>query len=70
MALRSKNSKGNTYNPSKTKRRRKFGFMKRNRTSNGRNVLKRRRAKKRKNLSKSHELGSFVQKNKRSKRRK
>lgn len=40
-----------TYQPSKTKRRRKFGFRKRNQDKDGRNVLKRRRAKKRTKLS-------------------
>lgn len=70
MAQRSKNSKGNTYQPSKIKRVRKFGFRKRAQSVGGRNVLKRRRAKGRKDLSKGVEFGSFVEKNKRFRRRK
>lgn len=65
MAMRSKNSKGNTYNPSKTKRIRKFGFR-----AYGANVLKRRRRKGRTVLSKSNEFGSKVEKNKKFSRRK
>jgi large subunit ribosomal protein L34 len=63
-------TQGPTYNPSKIKRIRKFGFMKRNSTSDGRKVLKRRRAKGRHELSASAEFGTTaMEKNKKFSRR-
>ncbi len=44
-----------TYQPKNVKRIRKFGFMARNRTADGRNVLKRRKAKGRVRLTASEE---------------
>jgi len=40
-----------TYQPSKIKRKRKFGFRKRLKTKDGQKTLKRRRSKKRSKLS-------------------
>lgn len=56
---------------SKIKRIRKFGFMSRMKKWTGRNVLRRRRKKKRTELSVSNEFGTTkMQKNKRFRRRK
>ncbi|MBI5306051.1 50S ribosomal protein L34 [Candidatus Wolfebacteria bacterium] len=40
-----------TYNPKKRKRRRTHGFLKRQRSAGGKNVIKRRRSKGRKKLT-------------------
>lgn len=63
-------TQGPTYNPSKIKRIRKFGFLKRNSSSDGKEVLKRRRAKGRHSLTASDEFGATkIAKNKKFGRR-
>lgn len=62
-------TQGPSYNPSKIKRIRKFGFKARAATSDGNKVLKRRRLKGRYKLSASSEFGSKVTKNKKFSRR-
>lgn len=63
-------TQGPTYNPSKIKRIRKFGFLKRNATNDGRKLLKRRRAKGRHKLTVSAEFGNTsIEKNKKFNRR-
>jgi len=63
-------TQGPTYNPSKIKRIRKYGFLKRNSTSTGKMVLKRRRLKGRHELTASAEFGTTkIEKNKRFSRR-
>jgi large subunit ribosomal protein L34 len=66
-ALNEKTMAKRTYQPSKIKRLRKFGFRARAATPGGQNVLKSRRAKKRKSLSASDEFRTS--KNKRLTRR-
>ncbi len=44
-----------TYQPKNLKRIRKFGFLKRNKTSKGKDILKRRRTKGRQNLTATEE---------------
>lgn len=64
-------TQGPTYNPSKIKRIRKYGFLKRNSTSKGKLILKRRRDKGRHDLTvSSAEFGKTkIEKNKRFRRR-
>ena len=62
-------TQGPTYNPSKIKRIRKFGFLKRNSTSDGKKVLKRRIQKGRHALTASVEFGTKMEKNKKFSRR-
>lgn len=63
-------TQGPTYNPSKIKRVRKYGFLKRNETSKGKRVLKKRLFKGRYKLTASNEFGTKTDKNKRFSRRK
>lgn len=63
-------TQGPTYQPSKIKRIRKFGFRARMATKGGRRVIMRRRLKGRHELSVSPEFGSGVEKNKKFSRRK
>jgi large subunit ribosomal protein L34 len=61
---------GPSYNPSKIKRIRKYGYMARNTTRGGKKVLKRRILKGRHDATVSHEFGSTkIEKNKRFGRR-
>ncbi len=63
-------TQGPTYQPSKIKRIRKYGFRARNATKGGVKVLKRRMLKKRHSLSASKEFGSTkTAKNKKFSRR-
>lgn len=63
-------TQGPTYQPSKIKRIRKFGFRSRMATKGGRRILSRRRHKGRYELTASPEFGSGVEKNKKFSRRK
>lgn len=59
-------TQGPTYQPSKIKRIRKFGFLARKSTKGGLKVIKRRIQKGRKKITVSYEFGnSRVEKNKR-----
>lgn len=63
-------TQGPTYRPSKIKRIRKYGFLNRNSTKSGKNLLRRRRLKGRHNLTVSAEFGTTkIEKNKRFSRR-
>lgn len=62
-------TQGPTYNPSKIKRIRKFGFLSRKATTKGIGVLKRRILKGRHSLTASNEFRSTMDKNKRFGRR-
>jgi len=57
-------TQGPTYQPSKIKRIRKFGFRRNKVRKNRSNVVNDRRRKKRKKLSASVEFGSKMRKNK------
>jgi large subunit ribosomal protein L34 len=63
-------TQGPTYNPSKIKRIRKFGFRARNSSKGGKLVIKRQRLKGRHAISVSSEFGTTkIEKNKRFGRR-
>ncbi len=62
-------TQGPTYNPSKIKRVRKFGYIARKSTSDGKKVLKRRILKGRHTLTVSEEFGTKMAKNKKFSRR-
>lgn len=62
-------TQGPTYRPSKIKRIRKFGFMKRMSKWTGRKVLKNRRLKGRAKLTASTDFGTKFEKNKKFSRR-
>ena len=63
-------TQGPTYQPSKIKRIRKFGFRARMATKGGRRVIMRKMLKGRHELSVSYEFGSGVEKNKKFSSRK
>jgi large subunit ribosomal protein L34 len=63
-------TQGPTYQPSKIKRIRKFGFRARTADNGGQNVLKRRMQKGRYKLTASVEFGTKMEKDKKFRRRK